>query len=81
MTIASGNSGGACPQVAALPGRDVEARNSRHPSGPALACTRAEIAAFAAGACSGEFAALGGARLSARLIPLVQLAVPESVAG
>jgi hypothetical protein len=49
------NSSGACVEVAALPGGDVAVRNSRHPSGPALVYTRAEIAAFLAGARSGEF--------------------------
>jgi Domain of unknown function (DUF397) len=49
------NSSGACVEVAALPGGDVAVRNSRHPSGPALVYTRAEIAAFLAGARNGEF--------------------------
>jgi hypothetical protein len=34
-------------------------RNSRHPAGPALVYTRAEITAFLAGAKSGEFDDLG----------------------
>jgi hypothetical protein len=33
----------------------VAVRNSRHPSGPALVYTRAEIAAFLPGAKAGEF--------------------------
>ena len=33
----------------------VAVRNSRHPSGPALVYTRAEIAAFLAGVRDGEF--------------------------
>jgi hypothetical protein len=53
------NSSGACVEVAALPGGDVAVRNSRHPSGPALVYTRAEIAAFLAGARAGEFDDLG----------------------
>ncbi|MDQ2873597.1 MAG: DUF397 domain-containing protein [Actinomycetota bacterium] len=51
----AGNSSGAWVEVAALPGGDVAVRNSRHLSGPALVCTRAEIAAFLAGARSGKF--------------------------
>jgi Domain of unknown function (DUF397) len=55
----AGNPGGSCLEVAALPGGDVAVRDSRHPSGPALACTRAEIAEFAAGTGNGEFVDLG----------------------
>ena len=33
----------------------IAVRNSRHPSGPALIYTRAEIEAFPAGAKNGEF--------------------------
>jgi len=33
----------------------IAVRNSRHPSGPALIYTRAEIEAFLAGAKNGEF--------------------------
>jgi Domain of unknown function (DUF397) len=36
-------------------GRRDRRRNSRYPSGPALIYTRAEIAAFLAGAKAGEF--------------------------
>jgi Domain of unknown function (DUF397) len=53
------NSSGACVEVAALPGGGVAVRNSRHPSGPALVYTRAEIAAFLAGARAREFDDLG----------------------
>jgi hypothetical protein len=53
------NPSGACVEVAPLPGGDVAVRNSRHPAGPALVYTRAEIAAFLAGAKSGEFDDLG----------------------
>lgn len=49
------NPNGACVEVAALPDGEVAIRNSRFPSGPALVCTRAEIAAFLAGAKDGEF--------------------------
>jgi hypothetical protein len=49
------NPQGACVEVAALPGGGVAVRNSRYPSGPALVYTRAEIAAFLAGAKAGEF--------------------------
>jgi hypothetical protein len=53
------NPSGACVEVAALPHGDVAVRNSRHPSGPALVYTRAEIAAFLAGVKNGEFDDLG----------------------
>ncbi|MGO8961460.1 MAG: DUF397 domain-containing protein [Streptosporangiaceae bacterium] len=49
------NPSGNCVEVAALPGGEVAMRNSRHPGGPALIYTRAEIAAFLAGAQNGEF--------------------------
>lgn len=49
------NPSGNCVEVAALPGGDVAMRNSRHPAGVALIYTRAEIAAFLAGARNGEF--------------------------
>ena len=49
------NPSGSCVEVAELPGDAVAVRNSRHPSGPALIYTRAEIAAFLAGAKNGEF--------------------------
>ncbi len=49
------NPNGSCVEVAALPGGDVAVRNSRYPAGPALVCTRAEIAAFLAGVKDGEF--------------------------
>jgi hypothetical protein len=38
-----------------LPDGEVAVRNSRFPGGPALVYTRAEIAAFLAGAKDGEF--------------------------
>jgi hypothetical protein len=49
------NPSGACVEVAPLPEGEIAVRNSRHPSGPALIYTRAEIAAFLAGAKAGEF--------------------------
>jgi hypothetical protein len=49
------NPSGSCVEVAELPGDAIAVRNSRHPSGPALIYTRAEIAAFLAGAKHGEF--------------------------
>ena len=49
------NPNGACVEVALLPGGEIAVRNSRFPSGPALVYTRAEIAAFLAGAKAGEF--------------------------
>ena len=53
------NPSGNCVEVAALPGGGVAVRNSRHPSGPALVYTRAEIAAFLSGVRNGEFDDLG----------------------
>lgn len=49
------NPTGSCVEVAELPGGGIAMRNSRHPSGPALIYTRAEIVAFLAGVKSGEF--------------------------
>jgi hypothetical protein len=49
------NPSGNCVEVAALPQGEVAMRNSRHPSGPALVYTRAEVAAFLAGVRNGEF--------------------------
>lgn len=49
------NPSGNCVEVAELPDGGIAVRNSRHPSGPALIYTRAEIAAFLAGAKAGEF--------------------------
>jgi hypothetical protein len=46
--------------VAQLASGEIAVRNSRHPSGPALVYTRAEIAAFLAGAKNGEFDDLCG---------------------
>ena len=49
------NPSGSCVEVAALPDGAIAVRNSRHPSGPALVYTKAEIAAFLAGVRNGEF--------------------------
>jgi hypothetical protein len=49
------NPSGNCVEVAALPDGGIAVRNSRHPSGPALVYTRAEISAFMAGVKDGEF--------------------------
>ncbi len=49
------NPNGACVEVALLPGGEIAVRNSRFPAGPALVYTRAELAAFLAGAKDGEF--------------------------
>jgi hypothetical protein len=49
------NSQGTCVELAGLPGGDVALRNSRHPDGPALVYTPAEIDAFIRGAKDGEF--------------------------
>jgi hypothetical protein len=46
---------GNCVEVATLESGDVAVRNSRYPNGPALIYTRAEMAAFLAGAKDGEF--------------------------
>jgi hypothetical protein len=50
---------GSCVEVADLDGGDIAVRNSRHPSGPALIYTRAEIDAFLIGVKNGEFDDLG----------------------
>jgi len=49
------NPTGSCVEVAELADEAIAVRNSRHPSGPALIYTRAEIEAFLAGAKNGEF--------------------------
>lgn len=49
------NPSGQCVEVAALANGEIAVRNSRHPSGPALVYTRAEISAFLAGVKNGEF--------------------------
>jgi hypothetical protein len=54
------NPSGNCVEVAPLPGGAIAMRNSRYPDGPALIYTRAELAAFLAGARNGEFDDLAG---------------------
>lgn len=49
------NSQGNCVEVARLADGSIGVRNSRHPDGPALIYTRAEVAALLAGAKDGEF--------------------------
>lgn len=49
------NPNGNCVELAQLPDGGVAVRNSRHPGGPALVYTPAEMAAFVAGAKAGEF--------------------------
>jgi len=49
------NPSGNCVEVARLADGGFAVRNSRHPNGPALIFTAAEIAAFVAGAKDGEF--------------------------
>src|SRR5256884_9139542 len=53
------NPSGSCVEVAELDGGAIAVRNSRHPSGPALVYTRAEIDAFLVGVKNGEFDDLG----------------------
>jgi hypothetical protein len=53
------NPSGNCVEVAELTDGQVAVRNSRHPDGPALVYTRAEIAAFLSGVRNGEFDDLG----------------------
>lgn len=49
------NSQGNCVELAQLPTGEVAVRNSRHPAGPALIYTRAEMEALILGAKDGEF--------------------------
>ena len=49
------NPNGSCVEIAELPGRAVALRNSRHPGGPALIYTPAEITAFIRGVKDGQF--------------------------
>lgn len=51
---------GNCVEVARLDSGEIAVRNSRHPQGPALVYTQAEIAAFVAGAKAGEFDDVSG---------------------
>jgi Domain of unknown function (DUF397) len=49
------NPNGNCVEVAELTGGRIALRDSRHPSGPALIYTRAEMAAFVRAVKEGEF--------------------------
>lgn len=49
------NPSGSCVEMAELPGGAIAMRNSRHPAGPALIYTRAEVAAFLTRVKNGEF--------------------------
>lgn len=49
------NSQGNCVEFAEVPGDAVAVRNSRHPDGPALIYTQAEIQALILGAKDGDF--------------------------
>lgn len=49
------NSQGTCVELARLPHGEVAMRNSRFPEGPALVCTRAQIAALLHGVKAGDF--------------------------
>jgi Domain of unknown function (DUF397) len=49
------NSQGTCVELAGLGGGAVAVRSSRHPGGPALVFSSAEIDAFIRGAKDGEF--------------------------
>lgn len=50
------NPSGDCVELAKLENGEIAVRNSRHPGGPALIFTRAEMAAFIQGAAEEEFA-------------------------
>jgi hypothetical protein len=52
----SGDNGGHCVEVAALPGM-VGLRDSKEPAGPVLTATPAEFAAFVRGVARGDFGA------------------------
>jgi hypothetical protein len=54
------NPTGNCVELAELTGGAIAVRNSRHPSGPVLVYSRAEIAAFLTGIRAGEFDDLAG---------------------
>jgi len=49
------NPSGNCVELAELAGGDIAMRNSRHPAGPMIVYSRAEMAAFICGIRSGEF--------------------------
>ncbi|WP_130799259.1 DUF397 domain-containing protein [Streptomyces otsuchiensis] len=54
------NPEGNCVEIAQLADGDFAVRNSRHPEGPALIYTRAEVAAFVEGARRGDFGFVSG---------------------
>ena len=54
------NPSGNCVELAELTDGMIGLRNSRHPTGPVLVYTRAEIAAFFVGVRHGEFDDLAG---------------------
>ena len=54
------NSQGNCVELALLPTGEAAIRNSRHPGGPVLIFTRAEINALIEGMKDGEFDDLSG---------------------
>ena len=49
------NPSGECVELAKLTNGEIAVRNSRHPGGPALIFTRAEMAAFIQGVEDGQF--------------------------
>ena len=49
------NSQGACVELGGLADGEIAIRNSRHPHGPALFCSRAEIRALIEGVKEGDF--------------------------
>jgi Domain of unknown function (DUF397) len=49
------NPSGNCVELAELADGEIAVRNSRHPAGPTLVYTRAEISAFILGVQGGEF--------------------------
>ena len=51
---------GNCVEVAELTGGKIAVRNSRHPGGPALIYTRAEMTAFVQAVKEGEFDEMAG---------------------
>ncbi len=54
------NPDGDCVELANLTNRGIAVRNSRHPGGPVLIFTRAEMAAFIQDAKEGEFDEMTG---------------------
>jgi len=54
------NPNGSCVEMAELPGGSIAVRNSRHPGGPALIYTPAEVTAFIQGVKDGQFDDLTG---------------------